>query len=35
MPYALRISQLVHERFFYRFGVSINHREVGAQLIFD
>jgi hypothetical protein len=31
MPDTLRISRLVHERFFHRFRVSINHRQVGAD----
>jgi len=35
MPDALRTSRLVHEGFFYLFRVSINHRQVGAQVIFD
>jgi hypothetical protein len=34
-PDALRISRLVHKGFFHRFRVSINHRQVGAQVICD
>jgi|SRR5208337_1449471 len=34
MPGALRISRLVHEGFFYRFRVSINHRQVVARRAF-
>jgi hypothetical protein len=37
MPDALRISRLVHEGFFHRFPVSVNHCQVGAhraQLLF-
>jgi len=34
MPDTLRISRLVHEGFFYRFRVSIHHRQAGAHRAF-
>jgi hypothetical protein len=35
MPDALGIFRLVHEGFFHRLRVSINHRQAGARVIVD